>query len=201
MVAKELHDSLGGNLAAIKFAIEQRMTSPDCDSAEDFISLEKIVANIKDTIEEVRRISNHLMPSMLEDLGLLETIRWFCREQEAYYQNIRVVTRLDADEDSIQDRLKVTIFRVMQEAMTNALKHGYADKIELSLIKTGEWIELCVTDNGDGFDPENVPLESDSLSGFGLKGMMDRAEVCSGTCEISSEIGKGTQVKLSLPYG
>jgi two-component system sensor histidine kinase NreB len=67
------------------------------------------------------------------------------------------------------------------------------------LVNDGDYIELCVTDNGCGFDPENIPSNPHSLSGFGLKGMIDRAEVCNGTCEVSSEIGKGTQVKLSLP--
>jgi PAS domain S-box-containing protein len=200
LVAKELHDGVGGNLAAIKFALEQKMASQDNDSANEGISLEKIVANIKDTIAEVRRISNHLMPSMLEDLGLLETIRCFCREQNEYYQNARIITQLDIDEKTIPETLKITIFRVIQEAMTNAFKHGEADTIELSLIKVGDYIELCVTDNGCGFHPENISSNQDSLGRLGLKGMNDRAEVCNGTCEVSSEIGKGTKVKLSLPY-
>ena len=201
LVAKELHDSVGGNLAAIKFALEQKMTLPGCNSDDDVVSLEKIVTSIKDTITEVRRISNHLMPSMLEDLGLVETIRWFCREQEAYYQNILITTKLDVDESTIQDLFKITIFRVLQEAMTNALRHGEADTIEVSLTDVGDgFIKLCVTDDGRGFDPENVSSDPKSLGGFGLKGMSDRAEICGGTFEISSAIDKGTQVTLSLPH-
>ena len=158
-----------------------------------------MIANIKSTIAEVRRISNHLMPSVLEELGLLEGIRWFCREQRKYYQNTQIITRLEIEEDNIPEPLKITLFRVMQEAMTNAFKHGEIDKIEVSLIKSGDCIELSVTDNGRGFDAENILSNPNSLSGFGLKGMNDRAEVCDGTFSISSEIGKGTQVKLSLP--
>jgi len=199
LVAKELHDSVGGNLAAIKLALEQKLASMDRGPGEDDCSIEKIVANIKDTIVEVRRISNHLMPSVLEDLGLLKTIRWFCREQSKYYQNTRIITQLDVEEDSIPEALKITIFRVLQEAMTNAFKHGEVDTIQLCLIKSGDFIELRVTDNGCGFDPKSIPSNPDSLGGFGLKGMKDRAEVCNGTCKISSEIGNGTQVKLSLP--
>lgn len=200
LVAKELHDSVGANLAAIKFALEEKLEYMGNSPPAEFVSLEKIVANIKDTITEVRRISNHLMPSMLEDLGVLATIRAFCREQSDYYQNARIITQLDVNEDDIPSLLKITIFRVIQEAMNNAFKHGQADKIHLSLVKDGDCVELRVTDNGCGFDPVNIPFNSDSVSGFGLKGMIDRAEVCNGTCEISSEIGKGTQVKLSLPY-
>lgn len=200
LVAKELHDSVGGNLAAIKLALEQKLMSMDSGLRDGICSLEKILANIKDTIIEVRRISNHLMPSVLEDLGLLGTIRWYCREQGKYYQNVRITTRLEIEEDSIPDLIKIAIFRVTQEGMTNAFKHGGADKIHLNLIETDDCIELCVMDNGCGFDPEDIPSNPNSFGGFGLRGMNDRAIVCNGKCEISSEIGKGTQVKLSLPY-
>jgi PAS domain S-box-containing protein len=199
LVAKELHDSVGGNLSAIKFALEEKLDHMDDDPPSEAISLEKIVANIKDTITEVRRISNHLMPSMIEDLGVLATIRTFCREQGNYFQNARIITKLDVNEDNIPDLLKITIFRVIQEAMNNAFKHGQADRIHLSLYEAEDRIELNVTDNGSGFDSENIPSNPNSMSGLGLKGMIDRAEVCNGTCEISSEIGKGTQIKLSFP--
>lgn len=200
-VAKELHDSVGSNLAAIKLALEQKLESMKNGPRNDFYSLENIIANIKDTILEVRRISNHLMPSVLEDLGLLKAIRWFCREQSKYHQNARIMPRLEIEEGNIPEQIKISIFRVIQESVTNAFRHGRADTIQLRLTNAGDSIELSVTDNGCGFDPEDIPLNPDSLNGFGLKGMMDRAEVCNGTCEISSEIGKGTQVKLTLPYG
>jgi PAS domain S-box-containing protein len=199
LVAKELHDSVGGNLAAVKFALEEKLNDMDGVPPSETISLEKIVANIKETIMEVRRISNHLMPPMIEDLGVIATIRAYCREQEDYYQNTRITTQLNTDEDSISELLKITIFRVIQEAINNAFTHGQADKVHLSLVETEDRIELCVTDNGRGFDEENIPSNPNSISGLGLKGMVDRAEICNGTCEISSEIGKGTQIKLTLP--
>jgi PAS domain S-box-containing protein len=200
LVAKELHDSVGGNLSAIKFALEEKLDHMDNHPPSEAISLEKIVTNIKDTITEVRRISNHLMPSMIEDLGVIATIRAFCREQGDYYQHARITTQLNADEDNISDLLKITIFRVIQEALNNAFKHGQADKIQLSLVETEDRVELRVTDNGCGFDTENTLSNPNSISGIGLRGIIDRAEICNGTCEISSEISKGTQVKLSLPY-
>lgn len=199
-VAKEIHDSVGGNLAAIKFALEGKLESMGSGPRENVISLERIIANIKDTIQEVRRISNHLSPLVLEDIGLLSSIRELCREQGEYYQHARIIPRFEIDENNIPERLKITIFRVLQEALTNALKHSGADTIQLRLAKADNDIELCVTDNGHGFEPENSQSNSDAFSGFGLKGMYDRAEVCNGNLEISSEIGKGTQVKLFLPY-
>ena len=199
-VAKELHDSVGSNLAAIKLVLEQKLESMGNGPLNDLHSLENIIANIKDTILEVRRISNHLMPSVLEDLGLLNAIRWFCQEQKKYHQNARIIHRLDIEEANIPKQLKITIFRVIQESVTNAFRHGKADLIQLKLTNAGYCIELCVTDNGSGFDPEDISSNPDALNGFGLKGMKDRAEVCNGTFKITSAIGKGTQVKLSLPY-
>jgi signal transduction histidine kinase len=200
-VARDLHDSVSGNLAAIKLALEEKLESMKTGTRNDFYSLENIIANIKDTILEVRRISNHLMPSVLEDLGLVEAIRWFCREQGKYYQNVRITHRIEIEEDRLLERIKIAIFRVIQESMSNALRHGQADAIELILTNAGHRVELCVKDNGCGFDPEGISSNPDSLNGLGLKGMKERAEVCNGIFEIFSEIGKGTQVNLSLPYG
>lgn len=199
-VAKELHDSVGNNLVAIKLLLEQKLESMKTGPRDDFYSLENILANIKYTILEVRRISNRLMPSLLEDNGLLEAIGWFCMEQGQYHPNVRITQRLKIEEDSLPEQTKITIFRVIQETMSNAIRHGKADNIELRLTNAGRGIELCVTDNGCGFDPDNLPSNPGSLNGFGLKGMKGRAEICDGTCEISSEIGKGTRVRLTLPY-
>jgi len=200
-VARELHDSVGGNLAAIKLALEQKLESMNNSPPDNFYSLENIIANIKDTITEVRRISNHLMPSVLEELGLLEAIRWLCKEQGKYHQHVKIIPHLEVDEDNIPAQIKITIYRVIQESMSNAFRHGRAESIQLWLTNSGDRIELCVTDNGCGFDSESVLSNPGSLNGLGLRGMKDRAEVCNGTFKISSKIGRGTQVKLSLPYG
>jgi len=200
-MARELHDSVGSNLAAIKLALEQKLESMGNGPREEFYSLENIIANIKDTITEVRRISNHLMPSVLEELGLLEAIRWLCKEQGKYHQHVKIIPHLEVDEDNIPAQIKITIYRVIQESMSNAFRHGRAESIQLWLTNSGDRIELCVTDNGCGFDSESVLSNPGSLNGLGLRGMKDRAEVCNGTFKISSKIGRGTQVKLSLPYG
>jgi signal transduction histidine kinase len=199
-VARELHDSVSSNLAAIKLALEQKLESMNNGPRDDFHSLENIIANIKDTILEVRRISNHLMPSVLEDLGLLEAIRWFCREQRQYYKNVRINQRLEIEEDKLPEQIKITIFRVIQESVNNAIRHGRADAIELEMTNADNRIELCVADNGCGFDPQDISSNSNSLNGLGIKGMKDRTEVCNGIFEIFSEIGKGTRVKLTFPY-
>ena len=89
LVAQEIHDSISGDLAAIKLSLEEKLSKMKGDPPDDTISLEKIISMIEDTIQETRRISARLRPSMLDDLGLLPTVDWFCREFEKNYPKIR----------------------------------------------------------------------------------------------------------------
>jgi signal transduction histidine kinase len=84
--------------------------------------------------------------------------------------------------------------------MNNVAKHSGADSVQVVLKRVQEGIELCVTDNGCGFEPAKAGLKSDSMSGYGLAGMHDRAEICGGSLAISSSPGAGTSLRLVLPF-
>ena len=198
-IAKELHDSIGSSLAAIKFAIEGKLETMENDPPEDTITLEKIADHIHDTINEVRRISTSLRPSMLDDLGLLATIKWYCRSSREMHADTRVETKLTLNEDDVPEYSKIVIYRVLQEALNNALRHSRADTIQVSLTAANDRVRLCVKDNGCGFDPEDAIQSTDPLSGYGLKGMSDRAEVVGGLLSLDSSPGRGTTVCLELP--
>jgi signal transduction histidine kinase len=198
-VAKELHDSIGASLAAIKYAVEGRLMHMPEAPPDDTISLEKVVAHLNDTIKEVRRISSSLRPSMLDDLGLLSTIEWYCRNSGEMYADTRLEARLEADEADIPDPLKIIIYRVLQEAVNNALKHGEATAVQVSLEALPDGIRLCVTDDGRGFDPQTAGKDRDAMTGFGLEGMRDRAAMAGGRLAIDSQPGEGTTVCLELP--
>jgi len=198
-IAKELHDSIGSSLAAIKFAVEGKLETMKNGPPNDTISLEKIADHIHDTINEVRRISTSLRPSMLDDLGLLATIKWYCRSSSEMHKDTRIETELVLDDDAVPEYSKIAIYRVLQEAMNNTLKHSRADTIRVSLTAVNDRVRLCVKDNGCGFDPEDVMQSNDPLSGYGLKGMSDRAEVVGGSLSLDSSPGRGTTVCLELP--
>jgi signal transduction histidine kinase len=200
LVAQEIHDSIGGSLAAIKFALEEKLESMGQNPSPDGISLEKIISHVDDAISESRRISANLRPSLLDDLGLLATLSWFCREFEKLYPDIQIEKQLDVEEDEIPEVLKVVIYRVLQEAMNNVAKHSNAKRVQLHLVKRNDRIELDVADNGCGFDPEKKISEKFTVGGFGLQGMRDRTMLCDGKFEIASEKGRGTTVHISLPY-
>ncbi len=199
-IAKELHDSIGSSLAAIKFAVEGRLlTMKKSPPKHNTISLEKIAGYIHDTINEVRRISTSLRPSMLDDLGLLATIKWYCRSRSEMHTDVRIETKLALTDGDVPDYSKIVIYRVLQEALNNALRHSKADTIRVSLAAVNDRVWLCINDNGCGFDPEDAMQRKDPLSGYGLKGMRDRAEVVGGSLSLDSGPGRGTSVCLELP--
>ena len=199
LVAQEIHDSIIGSLAAIKFALEEKLDSMGQNPSPDVISLEKVVSQVNATIKECRRVSAHLRPSLLDELGLLPTLNWHCREFENLHPGLHIEQQLDAAEDDIPEKLKVVIYRVLQEAMNNIVKHSGATRVSLLLEKQDQRIEFTVADNGRGFDPEKKFAESTITGGFGISGMRDRTLLCDGKFELTSEKGKGTKVHISLP--
>jgi len=200
LVAQEIHDSISGSLAAVKFALEEKLDSMGQNPSPDVISLEKIVSQVDATIKECRRVSAHLRPSLLDELGLLPTLKWHCREFENLHPDLHIEQQLDAAEDDIPEKLKVVIYRVLQEALNNVAKHSGASRVRLLLEKQDRRIEFTIADNGSGFDPEKKIAESTITGGFGISGMRDRTLLCDGKFEITSEKGKGTKVHISLPY-
>ncbi|MGD2271907.1 MAG: PAS domain S-box protein [Desulfobacterales bacterium] len=201
LVAQEIHDSIGGSLAAIKFALEEKLESMGHNPSYEVISLEKIISQVDETIKESRRISAHLRPSLLDDIGLLATISWFCREFEKLHPTIQIEQQLDAAEHEIPEMLKVVVYRVLQEAMNNVAKHSDASRVLLHLTKRGDRVEFSIADDGCGFDPEEKFSESTALNGLGLASMKDRTILCDGNFELSSGKGQGTKVHISLPIG
>ena len=199
MVAQEIHDSIGGSLAAIKFALEEKLEYMEKNPQSGKISLEKIVSYVDTTIKETRRISAHLRPSLLDDIGLLATISWFCREFGRLHPEMQIDQQLNVTENDVPEILKVVVYRVMQEALNNVGKHSEATRVRLQLDKRDNHLQLRVTDNGRGFDPAEKFSDSTVVGGFGLAGMRDRTSLCDGEFEIASEKGKGTTVRISLP--
>jgi signal transduction histidine kinase len=198
-VSQEIHDSIGGSLAAIKFALEEKLESMEQNSQSNVISLEKIVTYVDETIKETRRISAHLRPSLLDDIGLLATISWFCREFEKLHPEMQIEQQLNVAENMVPEKLKIVVYRVLQEALNNIGKHSEATRVRLELNKRDNRIELTVADNGCGFDPGEKLSDATVASGLGLSGMQDRTTLCDGKFEIVSEKKKGTTLRISLP--
>ena len=158
-----------------------------------------LISYLADTIKETKRISANLRPLTIDDLGLLATIEWYTRQFCQRYETIRVVCQIDVEEQEIPEEFKIVFYRIMQEALTNVARHSQADAVTIRLAKGASYFEFEVEDNGCGFDTSNVFGAPDRLSGFGLKSMQERAEICGGVLNLRTRPNAGTSVKVSLP--
>jgi len=199
-VAQDLHDSIGQTLAAIKFGTEDVLRQlPKRASKTIRQPLEATISIIQNAIEEVRRIQTDLRPPTLDDLGILATISWFCREFQTIYSGIRIERHIELREDDVPDPLKTIIYRVMQEALSNVAKHSKANLVRISMRKANGRIELAVEDNGLGFDLEDVLSLENAKRGIGVSSMKERAELSGGSFAIESATGAGTIIRASWP--
>ncbi len=199
VIAREIHDSLGGSLAAIKFRLED-ILSKNHDDPEIAESLNKTVGHLQDAIKKTKRISAGLRPTILDDLGLKATIKWCCRRLRESCPGISFVITLNMEEESIEEPLKIVIYRIIQEAMANAIKHSKADTIWLYLTQAVDRIEIEVKDNGCGFNTD-MQLAPNCLetTGYGLTEIKEKTEICGGSFFIKSYEGEGTLLYVSLP--
>jgi len=196
-IARELHDSIGQALSAIKFSVENALRElRAAEKPMDLGSLEATIPLTQKTIEEVRRIVKDLRPSILDDLGILATIKWFCREFQNVCSGIRIETTIDIQENDIPLYLKTTIYRIMQEALNNVSKHSKASVVYLQLQKTKTGIDLTIQDNGRGFNLQQVTGIKTSLRGFGLASMRERAEMSGGRFAVNSATETGTTIRV-----
>jgi PAS domain S-box-containing protein len=201
-IASELHDGIGQTLSAIKFYVENAIRNLNehtiANSAQMFTS---VVPKLQDAIEEVRRISMDLRPSLLDDIGTLATLTWFCRQFQHIYESMRIELRIDIQENDIPAPLKIAIFRIVQEAMNNCAKYSQASCVQITLIKSDTEIELAVEDDGRGFDYAEVCAKIKELgTGMGLVSMRERAEFSGGMFSIESATGRGTSMRVVWPY-
>ena len=207
-IAHELHDSIGQSLGATKFKIEELLINKQNLIDDENDQLTGLVGTIKDAIGEVRHIAMGLRPAMLDDLGALATLNWFCREFNNTYKKFKVNLSLDVDEADLSEHQKVVIFRIVQEAMNNVVKHGNATKIDLELSKSGSKMRLCISDNGCGFvymstlNNINININESHEApqprcSFGLSSMRERAESTNGKFEIETRPDSGTSVMVT----
>lgn len=197
-VSRELHDSIGGNLAALKFILEESLDQTGEDSPAH-ASLLKAVLFLTQTIKESKRIAANLRPLTLDDLGILATLRGYLKQFGEQYAHIEVVPRIDLLEEDVAEEHKITLYRILQEALTNVARHAKADRVEVGLRSDGEVMTLEVKDNGLGFDPRALEFRDDPLGGLGLKNIRERLEICRGAFFIESGDGGGTHLRVTLP--
>ena len=199
LIAQEIHDSMGASLAATKFKLEATLKEMDDGNPPTRAALESVIPIIQGTMEEARRIQMSLRPSMLDDLGILATINWFCRQYESIYPSISVRKEIDIQEHEVPNSLKIVIYRVLQEALNNIAKHSKASMVVLFLRKNSQAMELAIRDSGQGFDLEEAFSRKGTTRGLGLDSMRERVELSGGSFLIESKKGAGTVIRATWP--
>lgn len=199
-IAADLHDVIGQSLSLIKLSIDNASRMIREGATEDASNaLIVLSARVKDALVEVRRISMDLRPTTLDDLGILPTLSWFFREFEATCRNIKVIKEFSVNEGDIPSLLKTTIFRLLQEATANIVKHSGANQIGVSLIHRNNVLQLAIEDNGQGFDTNLRPDSDAPERGLGLRSMKERTRLSGGIYVLESIIGQGTSIRASWP--
>ncbi len=201
-VAREIHDGPAQLMSNVVLKAEICEKLIEVDQEQTKTELKNLKRIVRDSLKDVRRIIYDLRPMSLEDLGLIPTL-------QKYVENFSLETGIDvsfqcrgADMAVSNKNLNLTVFRVAQEALNNIRKHSGAKKADVRLEFTPVNIALKISDAGKGFDIDDIKVEKDDNSGgFGLFSMKERIELLDGTMEVSSQLGKGTVVKVILPHG
>jgi signal transduction histidine kinase len=199
-IARELHDGIGQSLGSLKVRVESILKQASRSGGKaDLQLLENLIHVVRGAMEEVRGISMGLRPPIIDSLGLVATISWFCREFQTSHPGICIEAEIDVREEEIPEPLKIVIFRVLQEACNNIAKHSEAERLRLRLGRENGRLSLLVEDNGKGFDPTGASPPEDCKRGLGLVSMRERTELSGGSFSIESGVGKGTTVRASWP--
>lgn len=193
-LARELHDDLGQILASIRQSLQQ---SPASDAASFARLLTEIDARVLEAIESVRCLALDLRPSLLDDIGLAAALRSHLRRQ-SQRAGLEIELDVSAIESFALDReLASACFRLIQQALENAVRHSGAGRITVAVALHENTLELTVHDDGRGFDVDAT--RRDPRDSFGLLGMTERAAIEGGTLDIASSPGRGTTVRASVP--
>lgn len=194
-VSSELHDGLGQILSALKYKIELAIIESESNSPSknNNATLDDILNNVTVALSELRRISADLRPSMLEDLGILMTLKWFTNEYNKIYTKLNIDLQIDIMELEIPENLKSVIYRIIQESMNNVAKHSDAKNIFIMLAKSENGILLRIKDDGSGFDVNRIKKRK--TQGLGLKSMEERAVNSGAKFKLSSSALSGTIVQ------
>ncbi len=192
-LARELHDELGQQLTGLKMDIswmQGRLVEGPAPLRDKVEAMKHLV---DDTLKSVRRISTGLRPPVLDDLGLVPALEWLVGEFRRRHQ-LEVSLNLGVGEERYYDaKLATTLFRIVQESLTNIVRHAEASRVDISLGYEEGLHVLRIVDNGRGFEP------GQSGGGLGLVGMRERAYMCGGVLEVSSTLGEGTVVVAKVP--
>jgi signal transduction histidine kinase len=197
-IAKLLHHDLRQVLSGIESDLENAVRQIAGKQVKTGLkSLRTLIPEVRNSIDELLRIGTHIFPTTLEDIGILATISWFCREFQETYSGIQIEKQIDIQENQIPYFLKIMIYKTLRDALANIATHSKADLVHLTFHKKNKRIELTIQDNGKGFDVGEVLKKESQRERLGLSSLRERVKLSGGAFRIKSAIGKGTTIHTS----
>lgn len=199
-ISRELHDSTVQNLTSLGHKMEYCSKLIDRDPIRVKLELQSMIELNKEIINDMREIIYDLRPMSLNNIGLISTVEAYCLHLRRY-DNMDVVFKVEGVEQGLTSIVSVTLYRIIQEACNNAVRHSKANRIDIRIAFLDHHIELDIEDNGVGFDINKVEERSkeDILHGFGLSTMRERARLLSGSFSIDTNPGAGTKIHVFVP--
>lgn len=196
-ISRELHDETSQSLTALLLGLD----TMEIASAGSNYDIHEQIGNLKgisvDMLDNVHRLIADLRPSLLDDLGLISAIEWY-GEQRLKQKGIAFTLKENIHKERFSRSVETTLFRIVQEGITNSLRHASPSAIEISLEKNNDLVNLEICDNGTGFDLSNLDSLDPGGRGWGVMGMRERTAILGGRFEISSTIGKGTTIRIQF---
>jgi signal transduction histidine kinase len=198
-IARDLHDETGQALTAIGMGLrglEGRLSTRNKEALGTLHKLETLTA---DSLKELQRLMTDLRPSHLDDLGLSAALRWYAAKLQEH-SSLAIRVDIHGEECDLDDAMKITVFRIVQESLNNIIKHSQATTVNIHLYFEEKQVRISAFDNGIGFDREQVQQRRTTRPSLGLAGMEERAALLNGTVNIQSRPGFGTEVEAVIPY-
>jgi len=198
-IARELHDETSQSLTTILVSLDviEKQLPDNC--SEEVAGRVRFTREIAQrTLDETRRLMFDLRPSVLDDLGLIPALRWFIN-QRVQPRGLQVEFQASGLDVRLPDELETALFRIVQEALTNTVKHAGAQRVSVSLSRQAGAIAAVVQDDGRGFHPVHLVSKDAKDRGLGLFGMQERAALVGGAVQMDSAPGKGTTVRVTVP--
>lgn len=194
-LSREIHDGPAQMLANILIRSEiVDLSLKEGDVEQTFKEMKSIRNNIRNSIKEVRRIIYNLRPMSLDDLGLFPVLEKHINTMADYY-NLNISLKVLGSKQRLHPNYEVAIFRLVQEALQNAINHSQSKVIHVTVEVVSEQINIIIKDEGVGFD-----MSENNKGSFGIMGMRERVELLAGKLTINSKAGVGTSVRINIPY-
>jgi signal transduction histidine kinase len=197
-ISREMHDEIGQSLTAIKISLS--LVSRDPSSAASAGRIEDAIRLVDTIIQHVRELALELRPALLDEVGLVAALRGHLEEQ-AERAGLELHFDSPGEETRLPPELEIACFRLVQETLTNVIRHAGARVVRVKLEVTPEQVRIEVRDDGCGFEPEAAMSGVAGRRRLGLAGMRERMDLLGGELEIESAPGKGTTVTATLPLG